>query len=93
MRKYLGSEKSGLSVTKQKIKNEVFLSEKIEKEAYDSLPILKVIKVFQANFSWDFSGWEQNVLFRNFKKFLLKTFSGLINYYCLCFRIIKLRND
>ena len=56
MRKYLGSEKSGLSVTKQKIKNEVFLSGKIEKEAYDSLPILKVIKVFQANFSWDFSG-------------------------------------
>ena len=56
MRKYLGSEKSGLSVTKRKIKNEVFLSGKIEKEAYYTLPILKVIKVFQVNFSWNFSG-------------------------------------
>ena len=93
MRKYLGSEKSGLSVTKRKIKNEVFLSGKIEKEAYYTLPILKVIKVFQVNFSWNFSGWEQNVLFRNFKKFRPKTFSGLINYYCLCFKIIKLRTD
>ena len=39
---------------------------------------LKVITVFQVNLSWNFSGWEQNFLFRNFKKFRPKTFSGLL---------------
>ena len=50
-------------------------------------PSLKVIEVFQVNLSWNFSGWEQNALFTNFKKFRPKTFSGLINFAAFFLRL------
>ena len=55
---------------------------------------LKVMKVFQVNLSWNFLV-ENKMFFSEIFKSLIgrKTFTGLINYYPLCFKIIKLRTD
>ena len=52
---------------------------------------LKVIKVFQINLLWNFSGSGKNILFGNCEKFSRKTSAGLINYHPLCFKIKNLR--
>ena len=44
---------------------------------------LKVIMIFQVN----------HFLFRNFKKISQETFTGVTNFYRLCFKIIKQRID
>ena len=56
-------------------------------------PALKVIKAFQVNISWNFSGWEQMFSSENLKSFVGKPFQDLLNIYCLYFKFIKLKTD
>ena len=49
---------------------------------------LKFRKGFQVNFSYNFFSREQNILFRTFKTFHQKIFTGLTIYYPLYFKII-----